>query len=86
MTNSFIPTLALTAGEPAGIGPDLCIQIAQQPIACKLVAIADRELLRTRAHQLQLPLQLIEISPSTPPSQHIPGSLQVLHVPLTEPA
>lgn len=86
MTNPFIPTLALTAGEPAGIGPDLCIQIAQQPIAGKLVAIADRKLLLTRAHQLQLPLQLIEISPSTPPSQHIPGSLQVLHVPLTEPA
>lgn len=85
MSNNFIPTLALTAGEPAGIGPDLCVQIAQQPLACKLVVIADRELLLTRAQQLQLPLHLIDAAANTP-GEHKTGSLQVFHVPLAEPA
>lgn len=85
MNHHFIPTLALTAGEPAGIGPDLCVQIAQQSLPCKLVVIADRELLLARAQQLKLPLKLLNMS--TPaPSQHQMGSLQVLHVPLTESA
>lgn len=84
-SNNFIPTLALTTGEPAGIGPDLCVQIAQQSLACKLVVIADRALLQMRAQQLKLPLNLIDVSATTP-SPHEAGSLQVLHVPLTEPA
>ena len=50
--------LAITAGEPAGIGPDLCIQIAQQPHACELVVIADPQLLQQRAARLGLPLRI----------------------------
>lgn len=84
MSINFIPALALTAGEPAGIGPDLCVQVAQHALACNLVVIADRELLLARAHQLQLPLKLIDAA-STAPSQHKAGCLQVLHIPLTEP-
>ncbi len=45
--------LALTPGEPAGIGPDICILLAQNP-PCRLVLIADPDLLRTRAAQLGL--------------------------------
>ncbi len=46
-------TLALTAGEPAGIGPDLCIQWAQQhSLSCRVVVIADREMLEQRAQRL----------------------------------
>ncbi len=85
MSHTFIPTLALTAGEPAGIGPDLCVQIAQQPLSCKLVVIADGELLLTRARQLKLPLELIDVA-VTEPVQHKAGSLQFLHVPLAQPA
>ncbi|MBP6057973.1 MAG: 4-hydroxythreonine-4-phosphate dehydrogenase PdxA [Nitrosomonas sp.] len=83
MNHHFIPTLALTAGEPAGIGPDLCVQMAQQSLPCKLVVIADRELLLARAQQLKLPLKLIDTS-TTALDQHQIGSLQVLHIPLTE--
>ena len=50
--------LAITAGEPAGIGPDLCIQIAQQVHAHELVVIADPQLLQQRAAQLGLPLSI----------------------------
>ena len=79
------PTLALTAGEPAGIGPDLCVQIAQQDFPCKLIVIADRELLQERARLLRLPLKTISYS-SMVEVEHKNGNLQVLHVPLAEPA
>jgi len=85
MSEKFIPALALTAGEPAGIGPDLCVQIAQQPLPCKLVVIADGDMLLQRARQLKLPLQLIDDA-AIAPAQHQPGDLQFMHVPLAEPA
>ena len=50
--------LALTVGEPAGIGPDLCVQIAQRQWPVPLVAVADPTLLSARAEQLGLPLRL----------------------------
>ncbi len=50
--------LAVTPGEPAGIGPDLLIRLAQQPRDCELVAYADPELLVSRARLLGLPLSL----------------------------
>ncbi|MEN8174578.1 MAG: 4-hydroxythreonine-4-phosphate dehydrogenase PdxA [Pseudomonadota bacterium] len=50
--------LVLTAGEPAGIGPDLCIQLAQAPPDVPLVVIADPDLLAQRAAQMGLPLGL----------------------------
>ncbi|HTJ55101.1 MAG TPA: 4-hydroxythreonine-4-phosphate dehydrogenase PdxA, partial [Nitrosospira sp.] len=76
--------LALTAGEPAGIGPDLCVQIAQMDLPYNLVVVADRELLRERARLLQLPLEIIDSSVVAPERQ--PCTLRVLHIPLAEPA
>ena len=78
------PVLALTAGEPAGIGPDLCVQIAQMNLAYELVVIADRVLLQERARLLQLPLEII--GSSIVPSESRPGTLRVLHIPLAKPA
>lgn len=83
--NNFIPLLALTSGEPAGIGPDLCVKIAQQTLPCKLVVIADKELLLVRAKQLKLPLKIIDASAMSP-AQHKIGCLQVIHIPLAKPA
>lgn len=80
--STCLPSLILTAGEPAGIGPDLCVQIAQQSLPCKLTVIADSDLLLERAQQLQLPLQLIDVS-NAAPMQHCAGSLQLLPVSLT---
>ena len=73
--------LAITAGEPAGIGPDLCLQLAGHAQA--LVVIADKELLWQRAAQLGLDVPLHDYTPVTPQA---PGKLSVLHVPLTRPA
>jgi 4-hydroxythreonine-4-phosphate dehydrogenase len=55
--------LALTAGEPAGIGPDLCLAAACMPRRWPLVCLADRDLLRARAHQLGLSVEFCEYRP-----------------------
>ncbi len=74
---SNIPRFALTPGEPAGIGPDLCIQLAQQKFDAQLVVIADPDLLINRAKQLRLPLQIQAFRPEHPPTKHRPGNLWV---------
>ena len=58
--------IAITPGEPAGIGPDLLIQLIQHGWSAQLVAIADKELLKQRAQQLGLPLKLIEFNADKP--------------------
>jgi 4-hydroxythreonine-4-phosphate dehydrogenase len=55
-----LPRLALVPGEPAGIGPELCVQLAQQPRTdCQLIVFADARVLRAAALALALPLQLL---------------------------
>ncbi len=73
--------LAYTAGEPAGIGPDLIVQLAQQPREHELVAIADRELLQQRAATLGLPLKLRDYDATQAPKPGAAGELSVLHLP-----
>ena len=48
------PIIALTPGEPAGVGPDVALSFVQQPPACDVVVIADPVLLAARAAQLGL--------------------------------
>ena len=78
--------LAVTSGEPAGIGPDLCLQLARgQALANKqmLVVLADRALLQQRAALLGLDVQLHDYDPQqiSPLPQ---GHLCVLHVPVAQ--
>ncbi len=80
-----IVRLALTPGEPAGIGPDLCIQLAQLPHQAELVVIADPDLLLERAAQLGLPLSLHEFNAEQPPRPSPAGKLCVLPVALDAP-
>jgi len=55
-----LPRLALVPGEPAGIGPELCVRVAQAPRTdCSLVALADPEVLAAAAAALGLPLNLL---------------------------
>jgi 4-hydroxythreonine-4-phosphate dehydrogenase len=69
------PRIALTAGEPAGIGPDLLAVIAQQAHTAQLIAVADPALLRSRAAQLGPALQLLPWRPGTPATPTPAGSL-----------
>lgn len=80
------PRIAITAGEPAGIGPELVAQLAQHSCPAERVVIADPDLLRERARQLALPLQLTIFDPQVPPRPQGPGELTVLPVALAEPS
>lgn len=75
--------IAITPGEPAGIGPDLIIQLAQQSLPCPLVIIADPDLLAARAASLKLPLQIQEYQRGKTPSLQ-PGMLNVLSVSMAQ--
>ena len=75
--------LVLTAGEPAGIGPDLCVQLAQQAHPA-MVVIADPGLLKQRAAQLNLPLQ-VRIHEGNDAITTAAGELSVLPIALQHP-
>ena len=79
---SALPRIALTPGEPAGIGPDLCVRLAQEPQLAQLVAVADPALLEARAALLGLPLTLREFAAPLSASPRAAGNLDVIPVPL----
>ena len=58
----MLKRIALTAGEPAGIGPDLCVMLAQRLPDADITVIADRNLIETRAAQLGLNLNGLKIA------------------------
>jgi len=70
--------IAVTAGEPAGVGPDLIISLAQRDWPVELVVIASPSLLKERANQLGLPLTLIDYDANKTPVSQKAGSLTVL--------
>lgn len=72
--------IALTPGEPAGIGPDICVQIAQQGLPAPVVVLADPDLLRARARRLGLPLTLKEYRPGQDARIVPAGTLEILPV------
>jgi 4-hydroxythreonine-4-phosphate dehydrogenase len=77
-----IPHLIITPGEPAGIGPDITIQIAQQTWDAVITVIADPDMLKARAAQLELPLTINTFDINAPLKAHQPGTLSVLPVTL----
>ncbi|HHS83353.1 MAG TPA: 4-hydroxythreonine-4-phosphate dehydrogenase, partial [Gammaproteobacteria bacterium] len=81
-----VARIVLTAGEPGGIGPELCLRIAQQPASFERVVVADRELLESRARQLGLPIELDHHQPGQPAQPQRAGELKILPVPLSVPA
>ncbi len=82
----YLPRLALTVGEPAGIGVDISLQLAQHALPAQLIAIADPAVLQQRAQQLGLNIILEEYQVGAPRTPHRYGHLSVLpiktHVPV----
>lgn len=72
--------IVITPGEPAGVGPDLVVALAQQDWPVELVVCADPALLLARARQLNLPLQLREYQPNQPALAQQAGTLTILSV------
>ena len=75
------PLLAITSGEPAGIGPDLCLQLAQR--SEQLVVLGDQDMLQQRANLLGLNVQFQNYDPQKI-SPLPPGHLRVLQVPVAQ--
>lgn len=80
-----IPRIILTPGEPAGIGPDIILQIAKQSWPAELVIVCDPELLLTRAKQLQTSIQLTPIDLNQPAHLHEPNHLKIIPLKLNTP-
>lgn len=76
--------LAITPGEPAGIGPDLCIEYAQQAHDFQLILLADPKMLLERARLLGKPVKLVEYHESINQASGS-GTLYYLPVSLPEP-
>ncbi|POW60924.1 4-hydroxythreonine-4-phosphate dehydrogenase PdxA [Candidatus Pantoea alvi] len=77
--------VVITPGEPAGIGPDLAIQLAQQNWPVELVVCASPQLLHERAAQLGLPLTLRDYQPGLAAQPQLAGSLTILPVETAQP-
>ena len=81
MVTLALPRLALTAGEPAGVGPELLVRLAATSLAANFVAITDRALLERAAARCGSSVRLIE-DDGEAITERPPGLLRVRHVPL----
>ncbi len=84
--NNLLPRIAITAGEPAGIGPDLCVLLAHKILNAQIVVIADSEMLQARAEQIGVALNILPFTESKSQSHRGNGTLTVLHRALNNPA
>jgi 4-hydroxythreonine-4-phosphate dehydrogenase len=81
----MIKRIAITPGEPAGIGPDIAIAIAQQNWPVEIIVVASPQLLKQRAEQLGLPLTIVIYEATVAAKTHTAGCLKVLPIELAEP-
>ena len=87
--STTLPRIAITPGEPAGVGPDIVLQLAQQALPAHLIVLADPALLKQRATALGLSVQLHLLSLSAIKSALAPlpqpGHLYVLPIRVSQP-
>ncbi len=76
-----LPVVAVTSGEPAGIGPDICLSLAARSFPARMVVLGDRELIAARAEELGLRIGVRDYGKAAAAT----GELEVLHVPLAAP-
>ncbi|MDP1698698.1 MAG: 4-hydroxythreonine-4-phosphate dehydrogenase PdxA [Xanthomonadaceae bacterium] len=74
------PNLALVPGEPAGIGPELCVRMMQRELDAKVVAFADPDTLLAAARAINLPLRIVDAAAGS-----APGVLPVQPIPQARP-
>jgi len=73
------PVIAVTSGEPAGIGPELCLRLAGYEGDAQPVILGDRFLLEARAAQLGSAVRFRDFCPKNPVDR---GILDIVHIPL----
>jgi len=80
-----LPAIVYTCGEPAGIGPDLAILLADTPLPCRLRVLGNLDVLRSRAKQLARHVDFIELGENDPTPPHTVGKLSVQSLPVATP-
>lgn len=80
-----IKRIAITPGEPAGIGPDLVVQLSQQDWPAELIVCADPDLIANRAKKLGLALKLKPYQPTQAPKIQEKGTLTIVPFMLKNP-
>lgn len=80
-----IPRIAITAGEPAGIGPDLCVMLSQHTISADITIIGDKNALRERAKSRGLSVEFLPYQAKANVQIQPLNTLKVLHVPTLKP-
>jgi len=73
------PILAITAGEPAGVGPDLCLQLAARSFDARLVVVGSLEVLKARAAMLGIATRFVNYPAGGEPA---PGVVEVINIPI----
>lgn len=82
---SSLPVIAVTSGEPAGIGPELCAALAGKSTCARLVVLGDSELLRARIALVNPSLSVVAYDPDS--RVCAPASaVEILHIPLGVPS
>ena len=74
-----LPWLAVTSGEPAGIGPDVCLDLAGTDLPYRVVVLGDKTVLQARAQLLGKNVHLRDYQPDAAPQT---GVLDVYHLPV----
>ena len=79
-----LPRIVITAGEPAGIGPDVIVKALQSDIAARIAVVADADLLKRRANMLGIACDIQKLDIPSEVSAHIPNRIQVLPTPFLD--
>jgi 4-hydroxythreonine-4-phosphate dehydrogenase len=77
-----LPRIVITAGEPAGIGPDVVLKALQSEITARIAVVADADLLKRRANMLGIACEIQKLDRPNEVSAHSPHRIQVLHTSL----
>jgi 4-hydroxythreonine-4-phosphate dehydrogenase len=81
----YIPRIVITSGEPAGVGPDACVAVAQSAWDADIVVAADAGLLAATADTLGVPLAIERYDSRAAPAAHRAGTLKVMHIATARP-
>ena len=76
-----LPRIVITAGEPAGVGPDILLKAALRPNQAQLVAVGCAEVLTARAAQLKLDIRLTPYTSTNSVTPHHAGVLPLINIP-----
>ncbi|MES2499385.1 MAG: 4-hydroxythreonine-4-phosphate dehydrogenase PdxA [Pseudomonadota bacterium] len=79
--SNLLPRIAITSGEPAGIGPDICVLLSQLDIAADITVIGDIDVLKNRAQQLNIKMDIEPYALTQNARLQQKPSLKILHIP-----